>query len=426
MAASPIICFLRAADSSNTPLSGAKANIYAAGTTTPLSLYSDTGLSVAADNPIVADANGQFAIRYFSPVQYKISTTTSAGVAVTGLSWDNIDPGVPIVTGALPVASGGTGATTAGGARTNLGAAADSTVTSIASDVTTLQGYHTGTTALKVAAGTTAQRSGSPSAYDTRGNTTLTTPEIYLGGTWHKLSMSPSVLSFQNLVITTAAASTSITLTADSVALRDTNKVAITRDSVSLTIDCTTTGANGLDAGSLANTTWYYSYVIFNPSTGTTAGLASSSATSPTLPSGYTFYARFGAHRTDGSAQFLAGKQYGRRFQYTTIREMSSGGAVGSVTTPTYTAVAVGSYVPTSVAFRIFGSLWGNNGIFIAAPNSSYGAHTGSSTAPPVGINIGTASTAQQFDFILESTNIHWATSGTGASIRCMGWEDNI
>src|SRR3954468_20261282 len=103
MAASPIICFLRAADSSNTPLSGAKANIYAAGTTTPLSLFSDTGLSVGAANPIVADAYGQFPVRYFSPVSYKIATTTSADVAVTGMSWDGLDPGVPITTGALPV-----------------------------------------------------------------------------------------------------------------------------------------------------------------------------------------------------------------------------------------------------------------------------------------------------------------------------------
>lgn len=450
MAASPIICFLRAADSTNAVLSGAKANIYAAGTTTPLSLFSDTALSVAAANPIVADAFGQFAIRYFAPVAYKIATTTSADVAVTGLSWDNIDPGVPITTGALPVANGGTGATTAGGARTNLGAAADSTVTSLASDVTTLQSYHTGTAALKVATGTTAQRSGSPAAYDMRGNSTLTSPEMYLGGTWHKISLAPPGLGFRNLVVTNNSGTpdTHVDIDADSVILRDTNNVSICVNSVNLTIDCTTTGANALDASSLANSTWYFLFVIFNPTTGTTAGLASTSATSPTLPSGYTFFSRVGSIPTNGSAVFHRILQKGRRTQYvvaaattTVVPNITNGiqSSTYSATSPTLVAKTVvgnGFVAPsTAVAINVIAlNLYaaGTGGSVLVAPNTTYGGTnrgpSGSAgNAYPLWSSYSSNVPEQPSAWImLETTTIAYAADNTGSAISCLGWEDNL
>jgi hypothetical protein len=55
----------------------------------------------------------------------------------------------------------------------------------------------------------------------------------------------------------------------------------------SKTVDCTVTGVNGLDTGALA-TGWYYFYAIAKAD-GTAAGLASTSGTAPTMPSGYTY-----------------------------------------------------------------------------------------------------------------------------------------
>lgn len=69
-----------------------------------------------------------------------------------------------------------------------------------------------------------------------------------------------------------------------------------------VTIDPGTTGANGLDTGSLANSTWYYVWVIANSSTNATAALLSTSSTSPTMPSGYDRRRRVGALKTNGSA----------------------------------------------------------------------------------------------------------------------------
>lgn len=51
----------------------------------------------------------------------------------------------------------------------------------------------------------------------------------------------------------------------------------------------------GLDTGTVANDTTYYCYAIWNPTTSTQDYLFSVSATSPTLPSGYTIYARIPA-----------------------------------------------------------------------------------------------------------------------------------
>ena len=83
-----------------------------------------------------------------------------------------------------------------------------------------------------------------------------------------------------------------------------------------LTIDFGTTGANGMDTGSLTNTTFFYSHVI-GKADGTVAGFGSTSLT-PTLPSGYTMRAAVGAHRTDGSAHFLPYTQTDEEFLYTT------------------------------------------------------------------------------------------------------------
>jgi hypothetical protein len=79
------------------------------------------------------------------------------------------------------------------------------------------------------------------------------------------------------------------------------------------TIDCATTGANGLDAGTLANGTWYHVFAI-GKTDGTVARLASASLGSPTLPAGYTLKRRIGSFRTNGSAQILAFVQEGDLF----------------------------------------------------------------------------------------------------------------
>ncbi len=70
------------------------------------------------------------------------------------------------------------------------------------------------------------------------------------------------------------------------------------------TIDVTTSGANGLDTGSASASTDYYIWLIYNPTSDTTAGLFSTSVTSPTLPSGYTKKRLIGFVRRHGASDF--------------------------------------------------------------------------------------------------------------------------
>lgn len=71
----------RALDANGYIAPGAKATIYADGTSTLISVYSDVAGTIAAANPIVADADGLWPQRYVTE-DAKAVVTTSAGVAI--------------------------------------------------------------------------------------------------------------------------------------------------------------------------------------------------------------------------------------------------------------------------------------------------------------------------------------------------------
>src|SRR5439155_4311770 len=136
-------------------------------------------------------------------------------------------------------------------------------------------------------------------------NATLALPEFYDGAAWRQPSVAqPIAGGFKNLVIANnvGTPNTKIDVTADAVTVETTAGVAYRLNSVSVTIDAGTTGANALDTGAIAASTWYSVWAIYNPATDTVAGLVSTSVTSPTMPSGYTAKARLGWFRTQTSA----------------------------------------------------------------------------------------------------------------------------
>lgn len=132
-----------------------------------------------------------------------------------------------------------------------------------------------------------------------------------------------------------------LTISADEIVVRDTNGRSIVLSSVSVNPAITASGANGLDTGTEAGNTWYYGWVIYNPTTATTAGLISASSSAPTMPSGYTFKALVSAVRNDGSSNFVAYKQQGATVFYNNREEVLASGAA-----TTETAVSVSSVVP--------------------------------------------------------------------------------
>jgi hypothetical protein len=75
--------FETALDAAGVTLPGAKLYFYTTGTTTPAATYSNTGLSVANANPVVADSGGRFSDIFLNPATiYKSVLKTSADVIV--------------------------------------------------------------------------------------------------------------------------------------------------------------------------------------------------------------------------------------------------------------------------------------------------------------------------------------------------------
>ena len=100
-------------DGDGDPYSGAKLYFYETGTSTPLDSYSDSALSTANANPVVADANGRFGDIFMKTQDYKVVLKTTADVTI----W-TADP----VSGTA-TATETKGADIASGAETDIGGA---------------------------------------------------------------------------------------------------------------------------------------------------------------------------------------------------------------------------------------------------------------------------------------------------------------
>lgn len=100
-------------------------------------------------------------------------------------------------------------------------------------------------------------------------------------------------------------------------AIDSTNAQAITCSAMTKRLDAAWaagTGNGGLDTGSIANTT-YHCFAIKKDSDGSGDFLFSASATSPTMPSGYTYFRRIGSI-VRASGAIRAFSQFGDRFLY--------------------------------------------------------------------------------------------------------------
>lgn len=224
-----------------------------------------------------------------------------------------------------------------------------------------------------------------------------------------------------------------VTRQADSVVVGAAGGASFTIGTPSVVINGAVNGANGLDTGALAASTWYATFIISQGAAGATAGLLSLSRTAPTLPGGYTYLAFVGWVITDGAGHFYRTIIKGARSQYVVtggtntaaLRQMSTGLQGNVNVAPTWVAVPIGAYVPPT-AGAILGTIGSNAGgnAYMAAPNNSYSGFQSASNAPPINVAVGN-SWSEQFQFLLESTNIYWASSNPNAWIAVFGWIDN-
>jgi hypothetical protein len=155
------------------------------------------------------------------------------------------------------------------------------------------------------------------------------------------------------------------------------------------------------------------------------------------MPGGYTYKARIGWIRTDSTANAypLGFIQAGRSFKYvlaagsnmTAFPQMASG-VSGSISTPSYSSIAVSSFFPpTAGVIETIVGVAAPNGFVMIAADSAYGAYT-SSTNIPFTYSAGTNGpySSGYARFILDTPNIYWASSLAGNTLNALGWEDNL
>ena len=144
---------------------------------------------------------------------------------------------------------------------------------------------------------------------------------------------------------------------------------------LSLFVDITVAGKNGLSTGSEAANTWYYVWVGHNPTTGERAGIfdPSSLRTGITLShaslSGFTRWVRVGAVRNNASSNFLRFVQQDRRVLYpgddgnTDLRVLNGGLAAS------FTNVDCSKVVPVTARqaalFAIMSAAGGGGDVFV-------------------------------------------------------------
>lgn len=242
----------------------------------------------------------------------------------------------------------------------------------------------------------------------------------------------------KNLQASATGLSASVLVSADELVVESAGNLYQTLRGVSLTINSAAAGANGLDTGTLAASTWYAMWVIYNPTTLAVAGLLSLSSTAPTMPSGYTHRARVGWIRTDSTNKYpLSFVQAGRRVQYrvaagsnvAALPLMASGvQGAWSATAPVWVAIAHANFVPpTATAIKLSLSNVYNSASPVNAFVSPSNQYTGQQTTNPPPICYGStmAMTTIQ-DMQLEGSGVYAAANGAGFSMQCFGWEDSI
>ena len=171
--------------------------------------------------------------------------------------------------------------------------------------------------------------------------------------------VSGVVGTVRNLKMSVSAASASATMTADEIVIESAlGGLRYCLASFNKTINLATTGAGGMDTGTAPVSGYVALYAIYNPTTSTSALLATNatSAAAPhvyggaNMPSGYTASALVSVWPTNGSSQFVQGTQRDRR-----ISLVAPGGFTTATVPASFTSIGVAG-VPAN-AVRVLGNM---------------------------------------------------------------------
>lgn len=223
-------------------------------------------------------------------------------------------------------------------------------------------------------------------------------------------------------------AGTSVTFTADYISVA----TALGGQSFSLanlnqTFNGATTGAGGMDTGSLPTSGFVSIYAIYNPTTNTASILGTIASQSTIyggthMPSGYTASALIAIWPTNSSSQLVAGTQTDRNFAYQGTGAGGTPLSNGSATSATLISLSGG--VPTA-ARSVYGS-------FLLSETSSIGANSFVTFGATNGVHqifinaqvTNTQTSIQQFVFLATAQQIFYAAgqSSVRAGMQILGY----
>ncbi len=369
------------AEKDGDPLSSGLVYTYQSGTTTPLATYQDEAGTILNTNPVVLNADGEALIRLLEDQAYRIVVRDSMGTLVS--TTDDVRSSVTSSVAAGYLKKAGDPQTV--------------------SSVVTFSSSPKGPT---------------PSADDDLAN-----KAFVLGAVAQGIQGST-----KSLKIDYTGTGHAFTVTADAVTVRNAAEAYRTIRNVSLSINASSVGANGIDTGSLAVSTCYFVFVIWNETT--VAGLVSASSTSPTLPTGYTYSARVGAFFSDSSNKWpQKGYQRGDVFQraptvganLTTQIRVDPGTAVGNPGAGTLVSQSLASYIPPTARIAR---------MTVAAVANTWRLspfYTGGITATSIlfGGAMAGFNGNVTCDVPLIDMNVWWANDSASCALYASGWVDN-
>lgn len=242
----------------------------------------------------------------------------------------------------------------------------------------------------------------------------------YTLGAYHSDTVVKETLmgAYRNLVAVQSG-NTSVDVNIDEIILQDVNGNCFRHTSVDLTIDITSTGINGLDTGSEANSTWYHIWIISNGTS--VSGLLSTSSTSPTLPSGYTYKGLVSAVYNNSSGNFNPFKQIDKMVVINQTNAMSGG------TATTITGIGIQVIVPPT-AKKICGTLYAQeeaDGCFVYLASSNNSDYYGK-IYNHIAIATSTYSlivTPYTIPLLVSQTIYYYVSPGSNTTISITGWE---
>lgn len=282
----------RALDAGGTPYSGARLYTFdAAATTTPKASYADDDLSVSHGAFVLGDAGGNFPQAFAAEGQaFYLELRTSGGVVIK--TFENV------------VALG---AEATGAISRDFGVAGRLSINGDGGHVRLEGGPPTGDDV-----GGTLELSG-------RNGTAL--DQIIFNAKSITLVGGAGLLLrnyIDGLILSAAGASDTFAI-APGQAADSENAVLLTQPSA---LSKTTAawavgpGTGALDAGAIANNTWYHAFLIRRSDTGVVDALVSTSPTAPALPTGYDQKRRLGSLKTDGAGKWVKFLQLGDVFTW--------------------------------------------------------------------------------------------------------------